>query len=140
MKKVFISYKHDDDRYVNDVRSIRSNSNHPLSFNDRSLEEAILNEYGDINRRSPADAASLPVQDKIQQRLQDSDKLVVLIGDNTHSSLWVQWEMDTFRKFRGERNILMMRLPYSNGGVPSGYKSYDIRDWDLRYLSDWINT
>lgn len=140
MKKVFISYKHDDDRYVNDVRSIRSNSNHPLSFNDRSLEEAILNEYGDINRRSPADAASMPVQDNIKQRLQDSDKLVVLIGDNTHSSLWVQWEMDTFRKFRGERNILMMRLPSSNGGAPSGYSSSSIKDWDTRYLSNWINT
>ena len=69
MKKVFVSYKHDDNGYVNDVRSIRMNSNHSLEFNDVSLESAIINEHGDINRRSPNDVASIPVRNEIEQRL-----------------------------------------------------------------------
>lgn len=140
MKKVFVSYKHDDNGYVNDVRSIRMNSNHSLEFNDVSLESAIINEHGDINRRSPNDVASIPVRNEIEQRLKHSDKLIVLIGNNTHSSLWVKWEMDTFSSYRGERNILMMHLPFSHGGAPSGYRYHNIQKWDLQYLNAWIKS
>lgn len=139
MKKVFISYKHDDRGYVDQVISVSRNPNSPLEFDDHSLAEAVLNEHGHVNRRPPSDFASTPVKQEIQKRLKQADKLVVIIGENTHSSEWVKWEMDTFSNFRGARNILMMRHQYSTGGAPAGYSNYEIQDWNTRYLNQWVN-
>jgi len=140
MKKVFISYKHSDRAYVNQVTSAVKNPNHPLEFDDHSLAEAILNMQGHVNRRPPSDPKSQPVKNEIEKRLKQSDKLVVIIGNDTHSSEWVKWEMDTFSRYRGERNLLTMRHQNSHGGTPSGYSRYDIEDWSPQHLNNWLKT
>lgn len=138
MKKVFISYKHSDRDYVNQVTSAVKNPNHPLEFDDHSLAEAVLNMHGHINRRPPSDLASQPVKDEIEKRLKQSDKLVVIIGNDTHSSEWVKWEIDTFEKYSGPRNILAMRHQHSTGRLPSEFSRYGIEGWNPQYLNDWL--
>ena len=138
MKKVFISYKHSDRAYVNQVTSAVKNPNHPLEFDDHSLVKGVMNAHGDINRRPPSDHASQPVKDEIEKRLKQSTKLLVLIGNDTHSSEWVKWEIDTFKKHRGERNILIMRHQHSTGSLPYEYSRYDIQEWNTQYLSTWL--
>ncbi len=138
MKKVFISYKHSDRSYVDQVKSVADNPNNSLEFYDHSLPEPVLNEYGHVNRRTPSDPGSEPVKKKIEELLKQADKLLVIIGTDTHSSEWVKWEMDTFARFKGEKNILMIRHQNSTGGTPSGCSSYRFINWNTNELNRWI--
>ncbi|MFT4908198.1 MAG: hypothetical protein ACI978_002287 [Oleispira sp.] len=138
MKKVFISYKHSDRQYVDQIKSVVGNPNHSLEFDDHSLAEAVLNMHGHINRRPPSSFESLPVKNEIEKRLKQSDKLVAIIGDDTHSSEWVKWEIDTFEKHRGARNILIMRPQNSTGKLPLKYSRYSIESWNLQHLNNWL--
>ena len=138
VKKVFISYKHTDRSYVNQLTSVVSNQNNSLKFDDHSLAEAVLNVHGHVNRRPPSDPLSQPVKDEIEKRLKQSDKLVVIIGNDTHSSEWVKWEMDTFTKYRGQQNLMMMRHQESHGGAPAGYSRSDIKNWNTSAVNNWL--
>jgi hypothetical protein len=138
MKKVFISYKHSDRHYIDQVKSVARNPNHPLEFDDHSLAEAVLNMQGHVNRRQPSDFLSQPVKDEIEKRLKQSSKLLVILGDDTHSSEWVKWEINTFEKHRGTRNILIMRHQHSTGKLPLEYSRYSIESWNPQYLNDWL--
>jgi len=142
MINVFMSYKHDDNESVNAVRSIRQNPNNTLQFIDRSLAEPVLNAYGDINRRSPHDMASNTVNHAILDLLRKSDKLLVLIGKNTHSSEWVNWEIKQFRKIQSQRatnNILLMRVPHDeSSGKPSAASDLKFYNWHMNTLKTFL--
>lgn len=137
MTKVFISYSHSDQRYVSDIKSVRLNRNHGLGFNDKSLQEPIYNEEGHVNRRPPHDSASYLVRQEISRRLQESDKLLVLLGNDTHSKLWVEWEINEFRKLKQGSDILVMKVPNSLGGAPKIVQQ-EVYDWDLNMVSSWV--
>lgn len=138
MSRVFISYSHYDQRYVNDIKSVRLNNNHSLSFRDSSLPEPIYNGDGHVNRRPPYDFASMPVREKISELLRDSDKLLVLVGDDTHSKLWVEWEIEEFRSQKWNPDILVMKIPGSLAGAPTVAQRYEIYEWDLDFVSKWV--
>lgn len=138
MARVFISYSHSDQKYVNDIKSVRLNDNHSLSFRDRSLPEPIYNGEGHVNRRPPHDYASWPVRDRITELLRDSDKLLVLLGDDTHSKLWVEWEMEQFKSLKWNADILIMKIPGAYGGLPRVGQGYQVEPWDLDVVSNWV--
>lgn len=135
MVKVFISYKHDDQESKNAVDSIRQNLNNSIHFYDTSLQEPVCNSYGDINRRSPHDVASNLVNDEILKLIKESDKFLALIGENTHSSEWVNWEVKQFRKLKPDNNILLMRIPQGiRGGLPLAAEGLKVYDWNMGVL------
>ncbi len=86
MKSVFVSYDHDDQHHLDSLRSVVTNPNNDLDFIDRSLDNPIFNEQGHVNRRLPSNPKSLLVRKKIQTLIQQSSKLLVLLGSDTHSS------------------------------------------------------
>ena len=141
MKRLFISYSHKDSVAFNSVKSALLNPEHRLTFCNRSLSAPILNDYNHVNRRSPADPASNPVKKAISELLNKSDKLLVLVGENTHSSMWVEWEIKAFVSKHSNKDILIMRI---NGNTSSSLpkkineiKSAPIHNWDLSLLSRW---
>jgi hypothetical protein len=139
MKSVFISYDHGDQNHLNSIKSLRLNSNNAIEFIDRSLKEPVLNSYGDINRRLPSDPASLPVRREIEKLLNLSSKLLVLVGRDTHSSEWVDWEVENYKRTKSNESILFMRVPNnSSSGFSSNKKSVNVTDWDSVKLSDWL--
>lgn len=139
MSNVFISYSHTDQSYINDIKGVRINPNHMLGFKDMSLSDPIFNEYGHVNRRSPYDDYSAPVRKEIEALLRNSDKLLVLIGNDTHSKQWIEWEISVFKRLHGNRNILVMRTPNNyRGGTPPILHSELVRDWDLNYVANWV--
>lgn len=140
MTRVFISYSHSDQRYVNDIKSVRLNLNHGLSFYDNSLPEPVFNGEGHVNRRPPHDSASLPVRNRISELLRDSDKLLVLLGDDTHSKLWVEWEIEQFKNQKWNPDILVMKVPGSLGGAPRVAQNYRIYHWDLDMVTKWVRS
>ena len=139
MKTVFISYDHDDQNTKRDVDSIRLNSNNLVAFHDNSLSEPVHNAFGHVNRRMPSDHASENVRSTIEKLLVESSKLLVLIGRDTHSSEWVKWEIDTFRSIKRNPDVLFMRVKNDfHSGLPSNARYYEIQNWDLSKLKDWL--
>ncbi len=140
MKSVFISYDHDDQEYLQSLRSVNSNPNNSLQFIDRSLEAPIFNEHGHVNRRQPVDPQSQLVKRKISEKIEQSSKMLVLLGIDTHSSEWVMWEIELFVQFKGSQNILMMRVPNNrSAGKPSNATQYSVHDWDVDLLNRWLS-
>ena len=136
---MFISYDHDDQCFLNDIKSIQFNRNNPVSFIDRSLVEPVRNEYGHVNRRMPFDPASKAVRSLIHRQLNDSSKLLVLIGRDTHSSKWVQWEIETFKGLKTRPDILVMRVKGNEyAGGPSNTAGHPIKNWNVSDLENWL--
>ena len=97
---VFVSFDHDDQNQVNGFRLIGKNPNHPLEMHDHSLKEPVTDRFGRPIKYSPSDPRSQPVREEITAKMNKCSKLVVLIGDDTHRSDWVEWEINNFIRLK----------------------------------------
>lgn len=146
---VFVSYDHDDQKQVGAFKLLKHNPNHPLEFHDHSLKDPILGASGKPLKYPPSDARSKPVRDAIKKRFERASKLVVLIGDDTHTSAWVDWEIDIFYSMKEEisgentwKRIRGMKLKGSDSAtVPSGLggRSTKVLDWNPETLDKWLD-
>jgi hypothetical protein len=146
----FISFDHDDQQQVAGFRLLKKNPNHPLDFQDHSLKDAVLDRSGKPIKYAPSDARSKPVRDEIRRKFDRASKLVVLIGDGTHNSEWVNWEINTFyemkEKVSGQdtwKRIRGMTLKGSEQATaPSAlYKGRSTKwlAWDPEALDKWLD-
>jgi len=93
---VFVSFDHDDQKQVSGFRLLKNNPNHPLEFQDHSLKDAVRDRSGRPITYPPSDPRSKPVRDEVRSKFDRASRLVVLIGDHTYTSEWVDWEINTF--------------------------------------------
>jgi hypothetical protein len=138
MNKVFISYKSDDIQHKDALKSINYNKNIDICFFDSSLAEDVRNKEGHINRRPPWAERSQKTLDIIKNLLRQSNKLLVLIGPNTHSSEWVREEIRIFLETHDFDHILFMRV---KGDTTSGFRGIDassIKNWSMPILSRFL--
>lgn len=136
---MFISHNHVDDEYIDLIRSISNNPNHKLIFMDKSLKYPVYNEHGHVIRCPPSDERSKPVKKEIICLLKTTNKLLVLIGNDTHSKEWVSWEIKVFVSMHGWDNVLLMKTPDNiRGGKPQIAKYLELHDWNIKLLTDWI--
>lgn len=145
---IFISYDHDDAAQVGGFKGLIKNPNHALDPHDHSLPEAVKDpKTGKPIKVPPSDPRAAPVKEEILRRFENCSRLVVLIGDDTHSSLWVDWEIKEFHKLKDKpeqkasRRIRGMRLKDSNGGDPPALKgrSTPTMEWDPKALDAWLS-
>src|SRR5690348_15009022 len=97
---VFVSFDHDDQKQVGGLKLLKNNPAHPLDFRDHSLKEPVLDRGGRPIKYPPGDPRSKSVRDEITRKFERASKLVVLIGDETSTSAWVDWEINTFYKMK----------------------------------------
>ena len=148
-KNVFVSFDHDDQKQVQGFKLLKDNPNHPLDFHDHSLKNPVLDRSGKPIKHPPSDSRSKPVREEIIQKFNRSSKLVVLIGDDTYKSEWVEWEINTFYKMKHEisgdktwKRIRGMTLKGSdNATIPSalGNQSTKVLAWDPEALDSWLD-
>ena len=148
-KNVFVSYDHDDAQQVNGFKLLKNNPNHPLDFRDHSLKEPVLTPWGKPNTYTPSDYRSKPVRDEIISKFDNASKLVVLIGDATWVSDWVDWEIKTFYDMKYElsventwKRIRGMRLKNcDNAIVPKalGGRSTQVMNWSPDDMDRWLD-
>lgn len=146
---IFVSFDHDDQRQVAAFKLLNYNPNHPLDFHDHSLKDPVLGATGKPLKYPPSDIRSKPVRDAIRKKFDRASKLVVLIGDDTHKSDWVDWEIKTFytmkKELSGEntwKRIRGMRLKGSDSAtVPDalGGRSTKVLTWDPESLDKWLD-
>ena len=146
----FISYDHDDQLQVAGFKLLKNNPKHPLDFRDHSLKEPVRDQYGNIIKVGPDDPRSKPVRDEIKKKFENASKLIVLIGDDTHASAWVNWEVNAFYEMKETlskektwKRIRGMTLKGSdNARVPSAlYKGRSTQwlAWDPEALDKWLD-
>jgi len=145
----FISFDHDNQQQVAGFRLLKNNPKHPLDFQDHSLKDAVRDSSGKPITYPPSDARSKAVRDEIKRKFDRASKLVVLIGDDTHNSDWVDWEINTFyemkKKVSGEntwKRIRGMKLKgSSNATIPKalGGQSTEHLAWGPEALDTWLD-
>lgn len=146
---IFVSYDHDDQKQVGAFKLLKNNPNHLLDFQDHSLKDPVLGSSGKPLKYPPSDARSKPVRDAIRKKFDRASKLVVLIGDDTHASDWVDWEIKTFYTMKEElssdktwKRIRGMTLKGSSGAtIPAalGDRSTKVLAWDPEELDKWLD-
>ncbi len=147
---VFISYDHDDQKQAAGFKLLKNNPNHPLDFRDHSLKDAVRDRSGKPIKYPPSDSRSKPVRDEIFEKFYNASKLVVLIGDDTHKSEWVDWEINTFITMKETisgrntwKRIRGMILKGSeNATIPSALfngRSTQWLAWDPDALDKWLD-
>ena len=80
---VFISYNYDNDRhYKNLLVAWSTNASFDLEFYDSSVDVSV-------------DSLSAgPIRRVISKRINKSDILLCIVGQETHNSDWVTWEIE----------------------------------------------
>ena len=146
---IFISFDHDDQRQKSGFTLLKNNPTHPLDFRDHSLKSAVTDRSGKPIKYPPSDPKSKPVRDEILSKFQNCSKLVVLIGDDTHKSEWVEWEINNFFKLKkplsGDntwKRIRGMKLKGSdNATIPTalGGQASKTMTWDPEALDKWLD-
>lgn len=146
---VFISFDHDDQKQIAGFRLLKNAPKHPLDFQDHSLKDAVRDRTGKPIKFLPSDARSKPVRDAIIKKFENASKLVVLIGDHTHKSDWVDWEISTFydmkHKISGDKTWKRIRGMTLKGSekasIPTalGGKSAQVLQWDPEALDNWLD-
>lgn len=137
MRKVFVSYSHRlDQSAAEDFRSIFSDSK------DVFIDKSIREDVGDLQAET--------IKNRLRALIAESSVTVVLIGSETGSRWWVDWEIyNSLRKSSyNERNgLLGARIRYRTQNVPARLSDNvpsmgHIIDWprDYRTLANEIET
>ncbi len=127
-KKVFISFRGEDEFKVNTLRGLAKFKNVTFVMDDVSLRKAI---------ESRDDAY---IRSVIRPKIQECNICLCMIGENTHRSRkWVPWEIEFAANERKE--IYAMRFwDSSNAITPGILVDQAIRpfDWDVDRLFEKI--
>ena len=146
---VFVSFDHDDAQQVNGFKLLNNNPKHPLDFRDHSLHEPVKDSTGRPIVYPPTDPRSKPVREEIKGKFANASKLIVLIGENTASSEWVEWEIKTFFEVKSDisgdktwKRIRGMKLKgHDNAEIPPALfdRSTKVLEWAPEEIDKWIS-
>ena len=96
MKRVFISFRHEDKAQVNGLRLLAANDRFDIEFYDEGLKVAI-----------DSDDATY-IKKMIKERINRTSVTVCMVGALTCTSEWVNWELET--SFAKGNKIICMGL------------------------------
>ncbi|MFC1914886.1 TIR domain-containing protein [Chloroflexota bacterium] len=147
---VFISFERHNLQQVNSIRALANNPQHELEFHDRSELKPVRDRAGTPLPYQPDDPTrSNPIKKELRRLLKKATKMVVVIGEFTHASNWVNWEFqsfyDRYNRISGDSNqrVVAMYIRDRNDiELPKIFRTHSIphMNWDLDALSQWINT
>jgi len=95
---VFISFELHNLPQVQSIRALADNPHHELEFHDWSETETVKDRRGDPLPYQPDDPMSRakPIRKELGRLLDGATRMVVIIGEYTYRSKWVNWEIQTF--------------------------------------------
>lgn len=97
MKRVFISFRHEDKQQVNGLRLLAANDKFNIEFYDESLRTAIDSTNATY------------VRSKIREKINRTSVTVCMVSALTHTSQWVVWELE--ESIAKGNEIICMGLP-----------------------------
>ncbi len=122
-KRVFISYDYETDGdFVNGIRGMIHNSNVDVDFYDESVKTPI----------NSSDSAY--IKRKITDKIERASTLLCIVGRNTNSSEWVEWEVNQAKNLNKTIVFMRRKSDYSSS-MPNKVLGYKIiKNWDLDFL------
>lgn len=123
-RRVFVSFDHDDTEKANGFLGLR-NIIDTLEFYNHKLDHRINSTDEDYVRRVIRDEFISP-----------ASVTIVLIGNRTANSRWVQWEIAESK--RQGMGILGIRLKDTYGSIPAGISQDHVGDWQPDKFIGWI--
>jgi len=134
-RHIFISHHHADDSEVDNLTSLLSRSNYDVRnssirafkpANQRRLEQGLVSD--EVIRRL------------LRRKISWAGTVVVLIGKNTHTREWVNWEIEQANK-QGKRIVGVYKRGGTEADIPVPLEKYasSIVGWDSKCIIDAID-
>jgi MTH538 TIR-like domain (DUF1863) len=116
-RHIFISHHHADDAEVNNLTSLLSKSGHDIRnssirakpANQRRLDQGLVKDE--------------TIQRLLRRKISWAGTVVVLIGKNTHSRPWVNWEIEQANK-QGKRIVGVYIRGGTEADKPTALENY----------------
>lgn len=146
---LFISFAGEDVEQLESFRALAKNPNHRLKFRDRSQQQPVTDRVGKPLPYPPNDHRGNATREDIKKLFDKSTRMVILVGETTHESQWVNWEIRTFfdRK-KGHpgstsRRLIALRLKGNRKAkLPKAVLDLGIHTikWDPDAFAGWLGT
>ena len=102
-KKVFVSYDHSEDvHYKRLLQAWDANTSFDFEFDSRGPNVPIDSE--DAGRIKAA----------LTVKMKEADYLLVIVGEKTHTSQWVTWEIDRAKQSDTKLRLAAVKISRSN--------------------------
>ena len=116
MKRVFISFRHEDRPQVNGLRLLAANQNFDIEFYDEFVVTAI----------NSTNAAY--IRSRIREKINRTSVTVCMVSALTYTSQWVDWELEESIE-KGSAIICM--------GLPNGPETIRLPEPAKRLMLPW---
>lgn len=107
MKSIFVSYKYEDLAKKNKLK--RWEERGDLG------EVRITGETKDV-RQGGREA----VEAHLKPKIEGMAAMLVLVGDDSHNSQWMDWEIDVAQQYN--KKVLPVRIPGTTGAAPAAIR------------------
>lgn len=79
------------------------------------------------------------VRTYLKTLIKKCDTIICLVGENTHSSEWVNYELEVAQSLR--RKILAVRIKETKGGMPPLLRSWGIQEinWNSQSINNELS-
>jgi hypothetical protein len=128
-RHIFISHHHADDAEVNKLTALLTRSDHDIRnssirakpANQRRLEQGLVKDE--------------TIRRLLRRKISWAGTVVVLIGKNTHSRPWVNWEIEEANQ-QGKRIVGVYIRGGTEADIPSALEKYAsaICGWDTKHI------
>lgn len=124
---MFISYKYEDSTYRNGLQGFLQNPNNSYDWVPDGEKEDQRQEGEDR------------VKSYLRGIIGNCEALICLVGHDTHSSSWVNWELEVATS--QSKRIVAVRIPKTNGGAPPliWQRNISIIEWDARAINNALD-
>lgn len=125
-KNIFVSHYHEDSNEIDNLKNMIG-SGREYEPKDSSIYE----------NKNPNRAENIEyIKSLIRPKIKWAGTLIVMIGDNTSKSDWVQWEIEYANSLG--KNIVGVYLPeYKGNAIPEALSDYadSVVDWDTKQMN-----
>ncbi len=127
MINIFVSFREIDRDHREGFEGTLQNPESPLRGYPLSSRKDIRAEGEDA------------VKAYIREKMQPSDIIIVLIGDDSHNSKWIDYEMDLATTW--QKPIFGVRINGTRGNGPTLFvqRNLEILDWDVSIIATKID-
>ena len=123
-RRIFISFDHGDTAQVNGFLGLRNILDN-FDFYNHKLDHRVQSRDVEYVKRVIREDYIGP-----------ASVTVVLVGNGTAGSPWVQWEIQ--ESIRQGKGILGIRLPGTSGSIPAGIPANAVGSWQPDNFASWI--
>ena len=116
-RHIFISHHHADDESVDNLTTLLNRAGYDVR--NSSIRAKPANQ----RRLDRGEVSDETIRRLLRMKISWAQKVVVLIGKNTHTRPWVDWEIEQAHK-QGKRIVGVFQRGGTDADIPAGLEKY----------------